>query len=117
MTKVTSSHRTKRFLVLPLLISLSVGPTLLGGNLLTSVHAKDKGSKGKNQNQKPIKIASDLSDLLHSKSNDSMVQVILQLNDKPSGQLNALLAANGVKIRKHFDNLNSFALELDRKSI
>src|SRR6185369_5389619 len=29
-----------------------------------------------------------------------------------SGQLNALLASNGIKIRKHFDKLNSFALEV-----
>ena len=42
MTTVTSSHKTKRFLVLALLLSLSVGPTFLGGKLLTSVHAKGK---------------------------------------------------------------------------
>src|SRR5215203_5353416 len=82
MIKVTSTHRTKRFLVLALLTSLSLG---LGGNVLASVQAK---------------------------GNDSTVKVILQLNSKPSGQLNALLSANGVKIRRHFDNLNSFALEL-----
>ena len=66
----------------------------------------------KNQQQKANKIASDLSQLLAGKSSDNLVKVILQLDDKPSGQLNALLAANGVKIRKHFDLLDSFALEL-----
>ncbi len=110
---MTSSHRTKRFLVLSLLLSLAVGPALLSGKLLTSVHAaKGKDQSNGNQDLKPKKIASDLSDLLSSKSSDSMVKVILQLNDKPTGQLNALLASNGVKIKKHFDNLNSFALEL-----
>ena len=94
---MTSSHKTKRFLVLALLVSLSVGPTLLGGELLTSVHAK---GKDKNQNTKPKKVASDLSDLLQKKSSDSLVKVILQLNEKPSGQLNAMLAANGVKDQK-----------------
>src|SRR5215203_7080355 len=104
-------HRTKRFLVLALLASLTLGPTLLGGNLLATVQAKGKLLRG-NSNQKANKVASDLSDLLSSKSGESMVKVILQLDQKPGGQLNALLAANGVKIRKHFDNLDSFALEL-----
>ena len=73
MMKVTSSHKTKRFLVLALLIGLSVGLTLLGGNLLTSADAKGKGQQG-NKNLKPNKIASDLGDLLRSKSSDSIGQ-------------------------------------------
>ncbi|HEX7772963.1 MAG TPA: hypothetical protein VF435_11120, partial [Pyrinomonadaceae bacterium] len=105
----------KRFLVLALLASLTLGPTLLGGNLLATVYAKGNGSRG--NNQKPNKVASDLSDLLSKKSSDSLVKVILQLNQKPSGQLNALLASNGVKIRKHFNNLNSFALELPTRVV
>src|SRR6185369_2254367 len=108
--KVTLRHKTKRFLVLALLASLTLGPGLLSGNLLATAHAKGKGSRG--NAHKAQKVASDLGDLLSSKSSEALVKVILQLNDKPSGQLNALLAANGVKIRKHFDNLNSFALEL-----
>jgi hypothetical protein len=88
MTTVISMHRTKRFLVLALLASLTLGPNLLSGNLLATVHAKGKGSRGK-QEPKPNKVASDLGDLLSSKSSDSLVKVILQLNDKPSGQLNA----------------------------
>src|SRR6185369_11715969 len=116
MTKVTATNKTKRFLVLALLASLTLGPNLLGGALLATVHAKDKGlDSGKNQ--KPNKVAPDLGDLLSKKSSESTVQVILQLNSKPSGQLNALLAANGVKIRRHFDNLNSFALELPARVV
>src|SRR5689334_22826793 len=110
MTKVTEMHRTKRVLVLALLASLTLGPNLLGGALMANVQAKDKGLDKKNH--MPNKVGSDLSDLLSHKGSDSKVKVILQLNSKPSGQLNALLAANGVKIRRHFDNLNSFALEL-----
>jgi subtilisin family serine protease len=49
---------------------------------------------------------------LGNQSGASLVKVILQLDGKPSGQLNALLASNGVKIRKHFTSLDSFALEL-----
>src|SRR6185503_7840250 len=109
MTKVTSTHRTKRFLVLALLASLTLGPSLLGGNIFTA-HAKGKESRG--SKAQPSKVASNLRDMVGSKNSGSLVKVILQLNDKPSGQLNALLSANGVKIRRHFNNLNSFALEL-----
>src|ERR1044072_2324214 len=110
MTTVTLINRTKRFLVLALLASLTLGPNLLGGNLWATVRAKDKPRA--NKDEQPNKVASDLGDLLKKKSSDSLVKVILQLNQKPSGQLNSLLAANGVKIRRHFNNLNSFALEL-----
>src|SRR5690349_19447792 len=111
MTKVTAMHRTKRFLVLALLASFTLGPNLLGGATLATVQAKDKGLDSQ-KNQKPSKVASDLGDVLSNQGSETMVKVILQLNSKPSGQLNSLLAANGVKIRRHFDNLNSFALEL-----
>jgi hypothetical protein len=87
ITKVTSSHKTKRFLVLALLMSLSVGPTILGGALLTSAHARDNGLQGnKNQTPKPNKIASDLSDLLQNKSGAATVKVILQLNQRRKDQ-------------------------------
>src|SRR4029079_19125288 len=111
MTTVTLINRTKRFLVLALLASLTLGPNLLGRNLWSTVRANDKHSRG-NKDEKPNKVASDLGDMLGRKSSDSLVKIILQLNQKRSGQLNSLLAANGVKIRRHFDNLNSFALEL-----
>src|SRR5205085_9056198 len=116
MTTVILMTTTRRFLVLALLASLTLGPTLLGGNLLTTADAKGKGSSH-GKNVKPRKVASDLSDLLGNKSGDSLVKVILQLEQKPSGQLNALLAANGVKIRRHFSNLNSFALEIPARLV
>ena len=110
MTTLILINRTKRFLVLALLASLTLGPNLLGGNLWATVRANDKPRA--NKDVQPNKVASDLADSLKKKSSDSLVKVILQLNQKPSGQLNSLLASNGVKIRRHFDNLNSFALEL-----
>ena len=110
LTTVTSNIRTKRFLVLALLASLTLGPSLLGGNIFTA-YAKGKDSRG-SKGAQPVKVASNLRDMLAGKNNGSLVKVILQLSDKPSGQLNAMLAANGVKIRRHFNNLNSFALEL-----
>ena len=107
---MTSIHRTKRFLVLALLASLTLGPSLLGGNVFTA-YAKGKESRG-SKGAQPVKVASNLSEMLAGKNNGSLVKVILQLSDKPSGQLNAMLSANGIKIRRHFNNLNSFALEL-----
>src|SRR6185369_638408 len=110
MTTLILINRTKRFLVLALLASLTLGPNLLGGHRWRTVRANDKPRA--NKDEQPNKVASDLAVSLKKKSSDSLVKVILQLNQKPSGQLNSLLASNGVKIRRHFDNLNSFALEL-----
>src|SRR5262245_58116685 len=107
MTTVTLINRTRRFLVLALLASLTLGPNLLGGSIWTNVQAK-----AKSKDEKANKLAPDLGDVLVKKSSASLVKVILQLNQKPTGQLNALLASNGVKIKKQFDYLNSFALEL-----
>jgi len=109
-TKVTSMHKTKRFLALALLASLTLGPGLLGGNLFP-VHAKEKGQR-ETKDRKRRKISSDLDELRARKSSGTMVKVILQLNQKPSRQLNALLSANGIRIKKRFLNLNSLALEL-----
>src|SRR3954463_7560713 len=88
-------------------MSLTLGP-FLSGNLLSGV-AQAKGKSGSRKSQKHDKVAPDLRDQI---GNTGVVKVILQLDGKPSGQLNSLLASNGVKIRKHFDKLNSFALEL-----
>ena len=66
MTTLTSSPKTKRFLVLALLASLTLGPNLLGGNLLATVYAKGNDSHG--NNQKPNKVASDLNDLLSKRA-------------------------------------------------
>ena len=108
-----STKLIKRFLTLALLAHLSLGPTLAGDKLLGGLlNRKGKSSSQNGRGVKHNKIASELNDQLGSQGGDTMVKVILQLEDKPSGSLNALLAANGVKIRKHFTSLDSFALEL-----
>ena len=87
-----------------------LGPSVLGGKLLAGVaHAKGQPALLNEKSRKHDKLGSDLREQLQDSSN---VSAILQLDGKPSGQLNALLASNGIKIRKHFDQLNSFALEL-----
>jgi len=112
MTTVKSMKLTKRFLTLALLANLALGPGLAGG----IAQAAMSGGKGKNTSSskgaKHNKIAADLRDQLGNQSGADRVKVILQLDGKPSGQLNALLASNGVKIRKQFTSLDSFALEL-----
>jgi subtilisin family serine protease len=103
---------TKRFLTLALLANLSMGPTLASGTAMAAgVLSEGKNAKT-NKGPKYDKVASDLREELGTKSGSSTVKVILQLDGKPSGPLNALLASNGVKIRKQFTSLNSFALEL-----
>src|SRR5919199_5983879 len=42
----------------------------------------------------------------------NLVRVILQLDGKPSGKLNALLNRNGVHVRASFNNLNAHVVEL-----
>ncbi|HEY3578954.1 MAG TPA: S8 family serine peptidase, partial [Pyrinomonadaceae bacterium] len=101
---------TKRFLTLALLANLSLGPTLAGGIAQAGI-LNGKGKSARN-GAKHNKIAADLLERLDSESASKLVKVILQLDGKPSGQLNALLATNGIKIRKQFANLDSFALEL-----
>jgi len=85
-----------------------LGPSVFSGNLLAGLAHATRKSSSRN-NDKHDKLGSDLREQLHD---SGMVSVILQLDDQPSGQLNALLASNGIKIRKHFDQLNSFALDV-----
>src|SRR5947209_12155826 len=50
---------------------------------------------------------------LHGRKNSTnLIRVILQLNDKPSGKLNALLNRSGVHVRRTFNNLNAHTVEL-----
>src|SRR2546421_11892200 len=51
-------------------------------------------------------------DLQGKSAGSSLVRVILQLNGKPTGQLNALLNRNGVHVRASFSNFNAQAVEL-----
>src|SRR2546423_15663194 len=80
MTKLIPMPKTRRFLVLALLASLTLGPTLLGGKLLITADAKGNGSSH-GENQKPKKVASDLSDLLAKKSSDVLLKVMIQLKE------------------------------------
>jgi serine protease AprX len=111
-TTVKSMKITKRFLTLALLANLSLGPTLASGTVLGGILKRKTSNASQSKGLQHNKIAAEINDQLGTQSGDTMVNVILQLDDKPTGQLNALLASNGVKIKKHFTSLDSFALEL-----
>ncbi len=103
--------RTKRSLIMTWLTCSSLVLSLCCGILVM-----DKASaKGDRRNRKAIKhskVANDLRDRSRREPGADALKVILQLNDKPSGNLRALLRSNGVKIRKQFTNFNTLALEL-----
>ncbi|HET9788937.1 MAG TPA: hypothetical protein VFP47_17490, partial [Pyrinomonadaceae bacterium] len=74
----------RRLLALTLLLSLMLGPSVLGGNLLAGVaHAKGKLGSLNNKSRKYDKLGSDLREQLQDSGN---LSVILQLDGKPSGQ-------------------------------
>ena len=92
--------------------SLALVFSLCCGIIITdNAHAASNGNgpDGGKNSEKHQKLAQDLRE--KARSSES-VKVILQLNDSMSGQLNALLNSNGVKIKKRFAALNTLALEL-----
>ena len=57
------------------------------------------------------KISPELQKSANAKP-DETVSVLIQLNDKPSGKLRALLNRNGVHLKGDFESLGSMALDL-----
>ncbi len=62
-------------------------------------------------NQQSNNVSSVLRQFLQE-SAGSNVKIIIQLNASPSGQLNALLQRNGIRVKGRFANLNMIALDL-----
>ena len=56
-------------------------------------------------------------DLRGKKAGDAPVRVILQIDGKPSGKLNALLNRNGVHVKGSFKNFNAMAVELPQSVV
>ncbi len=50
-------------------------------------------------------------------TNEDRVSVILQLKDKPGGQLKALLNRNGVHLKGHYENLAASVVELPANTL
>src|SRR5258705_1116267 len=110
--KVKSMTRTKRSLALAVLTSLSLGLTMVNSTVMTNIASAAPKNGSHDQNARNgNRVSPDLRDQATNRG-QSLVKVILQLNDKMSVQLNALLRSNGVKVKKQFVNFNSFAVDL-----
>src|SRR5262245_14866585 len=115
-TLVKAIRRTKATPALALLTSFSLLLPMLCGIVMTDVAkaaTKDDAAKQNgSQNRGPQKLAHDLQDQIKNRGTQDTLKVILQLEGKISGPLNALLRSNGIKIKRQFSNFNALALEL-----
>src|SRR2546423_627559 len=68
--------------------------------------------QGAQKRNNPKKLSQELSEESQNGKADDEVKVVLQLNGKPSGRLNALLERSGVHVKGNFDNLQAKAVEL-----
>ena len=105
-----SKNRTNRVLPLRALaaIALVLGVTV---GILVNDHTVASAKNGEHHHDNGNKIAEDLRGQLNGQD-DNQVKIILQLNGRMSGSLNALLNSNGVRIRKQFANFNTFSLDV-----
>src|SRR4029453_8374690 len=97
--------RNRRYFGLAAVASVSLVAALLFGILLDD-HAS-ASSEGKT-----AKVSSYLRGLNGRNSDGSNVSVVIQLNAKPSGQLNSLLNSNGVHVRKQLQMLDTLVVSL-----
>jgi hypothetical protein len=80
---------------------------MLCGFLLADVAQaapKDDASNKGLQNHFRQKLAGDLRDKIQNREKQDTLKVILQLEGKISGPLNALLRSHGIKIKRQFNN-------------
>src|SRR5450432_566815 len=94
-----------------LLLTLVMGLALLLAVCAGLVRNDRASAAPKTGGAKHHKVASDLRDQIQ-RAGQSNAKVILQLNDRMSDQLSALLKGNGVRVKKEFANFNSFAVDL-----
>src|SRR2546423_1896637 len=108
MKKNRTPNPARPLIILSLVFSLCCGIVISDNRF---VERRAEASPGKNSG--PATGGNKVSpDLRRKSASTDPVRVILQLNDKPSGQLNALLNRNGVHVRAAFRNFNSFLVEL-----
>src|SRR5438045_8319754 len=108
MKKNRTPNPARPLIILSLVFSLCCGIVISDNR---SIERRAEASPGKNSG--PATGGNKVSpDLRRKSASTDPVRVILQLNDKPSGQLNALLNRNGVHVRASFKNLNAQVVEL-----
>src|SRR6266536_505405 len=108
MKPTRNSKQLGRFTSFLLLFSLCATAPVVG-----SASANDGStSQADNQWRVPDKVSSNLRERVREGRTDDTVSVILQLNGPPTGSLNALLQRNGVRVKDHFDDLDSYSVDL-----
>src|SRR2546421_7578418 len=93
-----------------LIVALSLLFALCCSIVITDNQVVMRRAEAKNSGHENGKKVSP--DLQGKSAGSSLVRVILQLNGKPTGQLNALLNRNGVHVRASFSNFNALSVEL-----
>lgn len=96
----------KRSRLLTLLTSFALLVTLSGGIMVADRASAQSLGSGK------TKGSSDVQSKAHSVSNSETIKVIVQLRAPISSSLNSLLNSNGVHVRKTFQNLGAYVVEM-----
>src|SRR5712691_11620049 len=104
--------RTRRSVAVTWLTCLSLMLALLSGIILSNkAGAASDGRSSQGKEARRVSGNLEKRGRGNSASTDT-VRVILQLNGKPSSQLNALLNRNGVHVRSLFNQLNAHVVDL-----
>ena len=100
---------TRRAVALLLLLTFASGVSLS-----PAVNAQQpRGQSGNPYEELADKVSPELRERMRrAGSGDDTVSVILQLKDRPTGRLNALLNRNGVRVRGDFEQLGAKAVDL-----
>lgn len=81
---------------------------------MTRVQAAPHGAGGgKHRKASPDLVEKAVSEA----SSNNRIKVILNMANKPTAQLRAVLARNGVQVHKHFEQLNALQLELPPSAV
>src|SRR2546429_6226331 len=105
--------RSKASIAITWLTCLSLVLSLCAGIILIDVvKAAPHREHGSISGRIKDKVASDLRQQKNKNGGRNTVRIIVQLNDRMSEPLKALLQGNGIKVKRRFINFSSFAVEL-----
>jgi subtilisin family serine protease len=113
MKNLNASPKRSLAPALALVMALSM---FVGGLTIFNTPARADNNPGA-QEKKSKKISADLNKKVHDAQNTGTVKVLLQLDGKPKGELEALLKRNGVKVHGNFENLDSMLVELPPSAV
>src|SRR5687768_6531168 len=107
--------RNKRSIALTWLTGFSLVLSLCAGLIRddrATAAPPNEQEQSQSGNRKKDKVAPDLREKTRKNAGQDVVKVIIQLNDRISGPLKALLQSNGVKVKRSFTSFNTLAVEL-----